>query len=106
MQVNGTWSERHRAFLLSWNDLPVFLDRSWAPDAGAPACTALTSSAHGKQPQHAFQHAKHNHRRHDGTQASKQASERLLPGTHRASVVRAVHPQGSWALQQAAQGSS
>jgi hypothetical protein len=38
LQVNGTWSQQHRAFLLRWDDLPVFLDRSWAPDAGAFAC--------------------------------------------------------------------
>lgn len=40
MQVNGTWSQQHGAFLLRWEDLPVFLDRSWAPDAGAFARSA------------------------------------------------------------------
>ena len=34
LQVQGTWSERHSAYLVRFEDLPFFLDRSWVPDAG------------------------------------------------------------------------
>lgn len=50
LQVNGTWSQQHGAFLLRWEDLPVFLDRSCAPDAGAFTCSVSLSASRSIEP--------------------------------------------------------